>query len=259
MSFSGDLYPSTASAVMTTKGDVVRYDSQRERYGIGSTGQVLTVASSLPTWSTLTTADSVLTTQGDILYEGASALARLGFGTSGDVLTTKGTGANPVWETPSAGAWTELADVSDTATDELDSGTLTVPYRFLLVLSYAIGDATEIVFRCNDDANAIYATKRNNDGTTDNHVDQTFMKCNASSDAEYGGFTQLWIDNQTAKQKLIVSSQNILETSGAGTAPRYAYSVSTMNDTSNPITSIQLLNNAGGTFDSARMIVLGTS
>ena len=52
MGFNGDLYPSAgASVVMTTKGDLVRYDSERERYGIGSTGQVLTVASGLPAWA----------------------------------------------------------------------------------------------------------------------------------------------------------------------------------------------------------------
>ena len=52
MSFSGDLYPEAgATSVMTTKGDVVRYDSQRERYGIGATGKVLTVSSGgLPAW-----------------------------------------------------------------------------------------------------------------------------------------------------------------------------------------------------------------
>ena len=55
MSFNGDLYPTAgASTVMTTKGDVVRYDSQRERYGIGSTNQVLQVSSGgLPAWQTL--------------------------------------------------------------------------------------------------------------------------------------------------------------------------------------------------------------
>ena len=51
MSFNGDLYPSSASVVMTTKGDMVDYNTQRQRLPIGSTGQVLTVASSLPTWS----------------------------------------------------------------------------------------------------------------------------------------------------------------------------------------------------------------
>ena len=51
MSFNGDLYPTAgADVVMTTKGDVVRYDSERERYGIGSSGQVLAVQSNLPTW-----------------------------------------------------------------------------------------------------------------------------------------------------------------------------------------------------------------
>ena len=97
MSFNGDLYPTAgADVVMSTKGDLVRYDSQRERYGIGSANQILQVKSGLPSWETLSTAGSILTTQGDILYENASGLARLGFGTSGDVLTTKGTGADPV-------------------------------------------------------------------------------------------------------------------------------------------------------------------
>ena len=49
LSFSGDLYPeSGASVVMTTKGDLVRYDSQRERYWIGSANQILQVKSNLP-------------------------------------------------------------------------------------------------------------------------------------------------------------------------------------------------------------------
>lgn len=51
MGFNGDLYPSTASSVLTTKGDIVRFNTERERYGIGSTGQVLAVSSGLPAWS----------------------------------------------------------------------------------------------------------------------------------------------------------------------------------------------------------------
>jgi len=122
MGYNGDLYPTAgASVVMTTKGDMVDYDTERQRLGIGSTGQVLTVASSLPTWSTLTTADSVLTTQGDVLYESASGLARLGFGTSGDVLTTKGTGANPVWQTPATAAGVETGTILPYGGDTSDS------------------------------------------------------------------------------------------------------------------------------------------
>lgn len=39
----------------------------------------------------------VLTTQGDVLYYGASALARLAAGTAGQKLITGGAGANPAW------------------------------------------------------------------------------------------------------------------------------------------------------------------
>jgi hypothetical protein len=45
---------------------------------------------------------TTLTTQGDIVYRDASGLARLGAGTSGQVLTTQGSGANPQWSTVSS-------------------------------------------------------------------------------------------------------------------------------------------------------------
>jgi len=52
LGFNGDLYPTAgATSVMTTTGDLVRYDSQRERYGIGATGTVLTVVAGLPAWA----------------------------------------------------------------------------------------------------------------------------------------------------------------------------------------------------------------
>ena len=52
MGFNGDLYPSAgASVVMTTKGDMVDYNTERQRLGIGTTGQVLAVAGGLPVWS----------------------------------------------------------------------------------------------------------------------------------------------------------------------------------------------------------------
>ena len=47
--------------------------------------------------------------QGSVLYRSASAWTVLAPGTSGQVLTTGGAGANPSWATPSSGAWTLLA------------------------------------------------------------------------------------------------------------------------------------------------------
>ena len=105
MSFNGDLYPTAgADVVMTTKGDMVDYNTARQRLAIGSANQILQVKSGLPSWETLSTAGSVLTTQGDILYEGASGLARLGQSTDGFVLTTKGASADPVWAAAGGGA-----------------------------------------------------------------------------------------------------------------------------------------------------------
>ena len=73
MSFDGDLYPTAgASSVMTTKGDMVDFDTARQRLGIGSANQILQVKSSLPSWETVPLADTVLTTAGDILYENAT-------------------------------------------------------------------------------------------------------------------------------------------------------------------------------------------
>ena len=46
---------------------------------------------------------TTLTTQGDILYRDGSGLQRLGAGTSGQLLKTGGSGANPSWHTQSAG------------------------------------------------------------------------------------------------------------------------------------------------------------
>ena len=52
LGFNGDLYQEAgADVVMTTTGDLVRYDSERERYGIGATGTVLTVVGGLPAWA----------------------------------------------------------------------------------------------------------------------------------------------------------------------------------------------------------------
>ena len=105
MSFDGNGYEEYATTVINSKGDIVRGNAsgKRERYGIGSSNQVLQVSSGEPTWQTLSTASSILTTQGDILFQDASGLARLGQSTDGHVLTTKGAGADPIWSAISAG------------------------------------------------------------------------------------------------------------------------------------------------------------
>jgi len=110
LSFSGDLYPSVASKVMTTKGDMVDFDTIRQRLAIGSANQILQVKSNLPSWETVDLADTVLTTAGDVLYENATPeLARLGAGTQYFNLQM---GASlPAWTASSSSTLTTQGDL----------------------------------------------------------------------------------------------------------------------------------------------------
>lgn len=56
---------------------------------------------------------TTLTTQGDLLYRDGSGLQRLAAGTSGQVLQTGGSGANPSWTTVSGGAFGQFVFNSD--------------------------------------------------------------------------------------------------------------------------------------------------
>ena len=89
--------------------DVVSYNGSSYIAKTATTGNLPTVTAN---WDLMSQAGTngtngtdlttTLTTQGDILYRDGSGLARLGAGTSGQVLQTGGTGANPSWTTVSS-------------------------------------------------------------------------------------------------------------------------------------------------------------
>lgn len=81
----------------------------------GNTGKYLTTDGTSASWGTVDLSGKVdkstLTTTGDIFYaSGASTPARLGIGTTGQVLTVSG--GLPAWATASAGGFTLLASGS---------------------------------------------------------------------------------------------------------------------------------------------------
>lgn len=85
--------------------------------------------SSGTTYTLTTTASSILdaigSTQGMVLYRGASGWAALSAGTAGHVLTTGGAGANPSWTSAGSGnmvAANNLSDVASAATAATNLG-----------------------------------------------------------------------------------------------------------------------------------------
>ena len=131
MGFNGNLY-SKAKDVITTQGDLRRGDSagNAERLAVGSANQVLQSNGTTESWVTLSTGETVLTTQGDILYENASGLARLGAGTAGKFLTTQGTGANPTYTTPTMSFIVSMTGETDDATVADDLAQIRLPFAF---------------------------------------------------------------------------------------------------------------------------------
>ena len=100
--------------------DVVSYNGSSYVCILASTGNLPTDATYFEQMSSAgtngtdgTDLGTTLTTQGDIVYRDGSGLARLGAGTSGQVLQTNGTGANPSWGTVSSD-WVKLAETNVT-------------------------------------------------------------------------------------------------------------------------------------------------
>jgi hypothetical protein len=170
MSFSGDLYPTAgADVVMTTSGDMVKYQSgARARLGIGSANQLLQVKSSLPSWETVDLADTVLTTAGDVLFENATPeLARLPKGTDADVLTLAS--GLPSWVAPSGGGiWTGVTASATSLQSELTVDVADTPDIVQILFNVCGDDATngKLSFRVNNVSSASYNARTMGFSTT---------------------------------------------------------------------------------------------
>jgi hypothetical protein len=225
MSFDGDLYPTAgADVVMTTTGDLVRYNAgARQRLGIGSTNQALSVVGGLPAWKTLTLADSVLTTAGDVLYENNTPeLARLPKSSDGDVLTLAS--GLPSWSAPAGGGKMELVDsdvltgagstlsCSFTAINQSDIAYLRVVVN--VKADSATSEAQDNIMR----VNSISTNTYNQDGIaveagtsrTLNNVNQSYvMVCNSEHDGNRFGITDISCNSVSDTLQIISSGGGV--------------------------------------------------
>jgi hypothetical protein len=144
----------------TTAGDVDYYTAAttKARLGIGTTGQVLTVAGGVPSWANPSD-QTPLTTKGD-LFTFTTTDARLGVGTDGQLLTADSTAATGIkWATPTSGGYTLLS------TTTLSTATTTVTgisqsYQDLMIVIYGlnVNSAGTLTFKFRDSGSSDLST-----------------------------------------------------------------------------------------------------
>ena len=183
---------------------------------------------------------------GDVLYaSGANTLAKLTAGSNTEVLTLAG--GVPTWAAPAGGgAWSELANVSATGADELDSGTITAK-NWLNVQVYVKNTSGsgnqnwQLNFNTDqwDDGNSKYATQEFTSysfGVAGRTAQPTFYWGVGYTRADEF-YAQTWITNRTGVVSLCQPMQCIIGYGDATTAPFLQQMYGLWNDT-NQITKV---------------------
>jgi len=168
-----------ADTVLTSKGDIATWDTQRVRKGVSATNYTgLQADSAIADGLTYgATARSTMTGTGDIIYSSsANTLSRLAVGSTDDVLTVAG--GVPTWATAGGGGAWEKAG-SDIQTGYVSD---------LEVTGITASDVYQIIYYISDDANPTGENcepklQRNGGGSTYDDAQSIFT---GSSESQYG-------------------------------------------------------------------------
>jgi len=153
-------------------------------------------------------------------------------------------------DTHTTNFWEELASVQlGSAGDTLDSGTITAK-KYLWFQVYTEGANTETQFKFNSTTGQEYASRRSGDGGSDSEFPNEYQsKINATGGASHTAcLMNGFIINNSANEKLVITHQVAVEQTGSGTAPRRSEGVTKWANTSDSITSIQIINKSTGNF-----------
>nr|BAR32357.1 putative carbohydrate binding domain containing protein [uncultured Mediterranean phage uvMED] len=129
---------------------------------------------------------TTLTTQGDILYRDGSGLQKLAAGTSGQVLQTGGSGANPSWVNASGGKTLQVVRQTYTGTANMNNGNLNgttfADYPTNVEISITPTSPTSII----KVEKMFHYYANNNGGTNWNHLYEKYVyKYSSSSPTSY--------------------------------------------------------------------------
>ena len=152
-------------------------------------------------------------------------------------------------DTHSTNFWEQLASVNASGSStNLSSGTITAK-KYLWVQVYA-NDTSSLGFQFNNDTGSNYARRWSYNGGTDGtSVSQSSMNIPAGVDKT---FTNMFIINNSAYEKLCIGHDVYINGSGAGNDPERAENVGKWANTSAQITEIDV--NKTGNFDSDSFI-----
>ena len=152
-------------------------------------------------------------------------------------------------DTHSTNFWEELADISLTSTNtSLDSGTFTAK-KYLWVQMYQKGmTGNNTLYNFNSDTASNYSRRWNIDGGNDFTTGSTTgLMCHNAVGTQTDNFFNMFIVNNSANEKLVISSSVYTISTGAGSPPSreehvgkwHRVSGSGTGDASSQITSIQ--------------------
>lgn len=212
-----------AGGTAYTIDDVVSYNGSSYICIQASTGNLPTNATYFEQMSSAgtngTDLTTTLTTQGDLVYRDGSGLQRLGAGTSGQVLQTNGTGANPSWGTVSSDfVKISETDLSSTGTLNLNWSSVSSTYdNYEIRLQCQLATSNAVQFRgifggsglaTSIYTQAVYNNTMNSSGTPGNSTtgqyssyNQGYVNYVASTADAISATFQIINPNQTSKYK----------------------------------------------------------
>ena len=151
--------------------------------------------------------------------------------------------------------WQELAvkELSSTG-DTIDSGTITAKKYLKVAISINATSAVRTQFQFNSDTGSNYANRNEKNGASDSTnpgMGRIYLNdLERSSD----GYAVAYIINVADREKLLIYHDVWQNSTGASNIPDRTETVAKWANTSNQITSIQLLNDKAGDFASGSFI-----
>jgi len=158
--------------------------------------------------------------------------------------------------------WQELDryTLSSGSSSSLDTGTFTTkPYMMILAEYNGHSSASTGGLRFNSDTGSNYARRQSTDGGADGTGTSETSILNGNGYASEYHFSTTFLNNSSSNEKLTMS--HVISdggSTGSGSAPRRREIVGKWANTSNNITSVQLFDRDGNSFQSvSEVVVLG--